>query len=566
MLLILLSWVYIFLTCVSLGSGLSKWLKISTADVVFTPILGLFGVTLLASSWAFFGPISLTFHIVLFLISVFFGYQNKTELKYLFQIALTEFHSFSKSIKWLFISSSFLILAQSATLPYIIDNETYYIQTIKWLNEYGFVKGLANLHLFFGQTSAWHIAQSVYNFSFLYDRFNDLNGFCLLLANFFAFRKLQQFIMHRNKTDLLFGLFPLTYVFLFQFVNAPSPDFPVYVLSFLIFSLFLEKNESNKREVFNKIVVLAVFASFIKITAVILLLFPLSIFFSNYKTVNQRSVQIKLITTVTVLIAVIKNITLTGYPLFPLAFQPFPDLNYKIPTEIMDFFFSKSMMHSFYLPNSRFENASFWDFIGLYFFNNGINSIIAITTVVFVILGPILIYKYRLPKTIWTIYAAFIILLGLLCCSSPQYRFYVYFTLFFGLLLLALLLKKVRHIILLEILSIAVIGILLFLPVSFKALTVNPFLANNSVFHFKNILIPEPNTKYQLEFKGDSRGNMKFNTPVDSSLFWMNGNGKLPCVNSVQLIYFETNFHLMPQQRSNNLADGFYSQKLTGHD
>ena len=52
------------------------------------------------------------------------------------------------TIKMLLLFSSLLLLAQSATSPFIIDNETYYIQTIKWLNEYGFVSGLANLHLF----------------------------------------------------------------------------------------------------------------------------------------------------------------------------------------------------------------------------------------------------------------------------------------------------------------------------------------------------------------------------------------------------------------------------------
>jgi len=44
-------------------------------------------------------------------------------------------------------------LAQSAGAPYMIDNETYYIQTIKWLDQYGLVPGLANLHFFLSQMS-----------------------------------------------------------------------------------------------------------------------------------------------------------------------------------------------------------------------------------------------------------------------------------------------------------------------------------------------------------------------------------------------------------------------------
>ena len=59
-----------------------------------------------------------------------------------------------------------LIIAQCSTAPFVIDNETYYIQTIKWLNEYGFVRGLANLHISLGQCSGWHILQSAFSFSF----------------------------------------------------------------------------------------------------------------------------------------------------------------------------------------------------------------------------------------------------------------------------------------------------------------------------------------------------------------------------------------------------------------
>jgi len=93
-----------------------------------------------------------------------------------------------------------LIIAQCSTAPYVIDNESYYIQTIKWLNEYGYVKGLANLHIFFGQTSGWHIAQSAFNLSFLYPNFNDLSGFCLLLGNLFAILKLNSYFSNENKT------------------------------------------------------------------------------------------------------------------------------------------------------------------------------------------------------------------------------------------------------------------------------------------------------------------------------------------------------------------------------
>ena len=247
MILILLSWLYIFFTAFSLGIAFSKMLRIKQFDLVVIAILGLFSVTLLATAWAFFGPIALEFHVFLVLLSVFFLYKNKSNFTSILKETVSQIKSFSFSVKILFAISSLLVLAQSTTLPFIIDNESYYIQTIKWLNEYGFVKGLANLHLFFGQTSGWHITQSVYSFSFLYDKFNDLNGFCMLLGNLFAFQKLQSYFTKGNRIDLLFGLLPLTYAFLFQFISSPSPDFPVYIFAFILFSMYIQNEAAGRR-------------------------------------------------------------------------------------------------------------------------------------------------------------------------------------------------------------------------------------------------------------------------------------------------------------------------------
>ena len=152
--------------------------------------------------------------------------------------------------------------------------QSYYIQTIKWINEFGFVKGIVNLHFFLGQTSGWHITQSVFNFSFLYSNFNDLSGFVMLLGTVFSIQKLQEFYQNKNSNYLLIGLFPITSIFLFQFISAPSPDIPVYVLSFIIFFYFLENFKKCTVEVFNLIVILILFTLYIKNTTLTFVRIP----------------------------------------------------------------------------------------------------------------------------------------------------------------------------------------------------------------------------------------------------------------------------------------------------
>ena len=564
MILILLSWVYIFFTAFSFGIAFSKVIRIKQFDVVVTTILGLFSVTLLATIWVFFAPIAIGFHVILCLLTFFFWYKNKITFESTLINTVVQINSFTKTIQILFIISCFLISAQSATLPFIIDNESYYIQTIKWLNEYGLVKGLANLHLFLGQTSGWHITQSVYSLSFLYDKFNDLNGFCMLLVNFFAFQKLHSYFSKGDRMDLLFGLLPLTYAFLFQFISAPSPDFSVYIFAFILFSMYVQNKVTE--DTFSIITILTLFAIFIKITAVVLLLFPIILLLKHFAILKKRFLLLSCLVGLVLMLFVLKNTMLTGYPLFPLLCFRMDDLDYTVPSLIMDFFFSKSVMNSFYIDNAAFPSASLLELGKHYFLFNGMSGYIGIVSLLTLLVTPIVIIKKNLPKSVWTIYFAFLVLVILLCNSSPQYRFYVYFTLFFLLLLLSLWINNPKWILRFYTASMFLVGVLVFVPLSFGSLTANALLLQNSTFHLKNIIIPEPNSKWKQEYKGGSVGNMSYHSPVDTSFFWVTSNGNLPCVNDTQIKYFEQGFFYIPQQRSIDLNDGFYAQKVSEHE
>ena len=560
MIVILLSWCYIFFISITFGVTFLKFIRLEAHNTAITSISGLFCVTVLASFWTLFAPISLNFQITLLLTSLLLLLKRKGDfLSVLYSIKYT-FKAFPFGLKVLFFVSSLLILVQSATLPFIIDNETYYIQTIKWLNEYGFVPGLANLHLFFGQTSGWHITQSVFSFSFLFDRFNDLNGYCLLLVNFWAFSKLHSYFSTKNQLDLVFGLLPITYIFLFQFVNSPSPDLPVYLFGLILFSLYLDEDN------FILITVFALFLVYIKITALIFLLFPGIILLKNYRILKNKLTIAVSLSIVVFTVFIIKNSILTGYPLFPMTFISLPNVNFIVPKDVVDFFFSQSMMHSFYMPFGSFENSSLSDFAKHYFLLNGLDSFIAISTLLLLLFSPIVISKYFSKTSIWGIYFNFLLLLALLILSSPQYRFYVYFTLFFSLLWFSLVVKSENMVLVSFSFNFILIAILVFVPLSLNSITNNKSLAHNSTFQFNNILIPEPNTKSNQKYQLLKKQNLEYYSPIQYNFFWITGNGKLPCANQEQIHYFETNFQIIPQLRGKNLEDGFYAKKVNTNE
>ena len=205
--------------------------------------------------------------------------------------------------------------------------------------------------------------------------------------------------------DLLFGLFPLTYVFLFQFASSPSPDLPVYLFAFILFSMFLKNEVTN--DSFLIITIFALFTVFIKITAFVLLLFPLILVVKHFAVVKKQLFSAVSLGVLVLLLLVLKNTMLTGYPLFPLLYFRMDDLDYTVPALIMNFFFSKSVMHSFYIDNAAFSDASLLDLAKHYFLLNGMSGYIGILSLLTLLVTPIIILKKQLPKALWTIYFVF---------------------------------------------------------------------------------------------------------------------------------------------------------------
>jgi hypothetical protein len=566
MFLILISWIYIAFTSVNIGVGVNQFLGNTSTNIYTTSIKGLFGSTLLASIWAIFYRINIEFHAVLLVLNLIVFLKFKTIIIECYIFAKKEFTKLSKGLKLYLLLISVLIIAQCASIPYIIDNETYYIQTIKWLNEYGFVKGLANLHIFLGQTSGWHITQSVFNFSFIYHKFNDLSGFCLLLGNFFAIEKLHNYFINQNKNHFLIGLLPIANVLFFQFISAPSPDLPVYILSFIAFLLFVEHYHSINQNSLTDLVVITLFIFYIKPTTFLLLLLPLFIVIKDHKKVSKLLFQSFTLGLFTLALFITKNIILTGYPLFPLTSFSFHNYDCKVPSEMVDFYFNQQRLYRFFLTNEEFHSLSFWEKCSKWIFKGKISSFFNVLSLILVVIIPFFIRKYFHQKAYWILYGIMVVQLILLIITSPQFRFFIHFNLFFGFLLVASFHPNRKIIQLGLIVSIFLVSIMLFFPIKYSYLTQNQLIMDNSKFSKRNIVFPYQNSKLKTDFHTVKNGNLSYHSPESKTFFWANGNGKLPCVNANQIDYFGARFHYIPQWRTSDMKDGFYSKKWVSYD
>lgn len=561
MILILLSWIYIVFTTINIGFYTNKKLQLKNSNFVIFSILGLFATTIFASIWAVFGRINIEFHLIFLILNIGIYFSFKNEIQILYKSFFLELKALTLSLKIALLFIFILILAQCASIPYIIDNESYYIQTIKWINEYGFVKGVANLHLFLGQTSGWHITQSVFNFSFLYNKFNDLSGFCLLLGNIYAFFRLNSYFKNNETNHLIIGFLPLVNIFFFTFISTPSPDLPVYILSLIIFFKFINHYEKLNPETFNLITILILFTIFIKTTSIILVLIILVLFIKHYKILIQKITQPLIIGLVVLSLFLIKNTTISGYPLFPSVFDPF-SFDFQIPAPIAHFYYDETKRAAFSLTENQYNSLNTFEIFKVWISRPGLHGIFNKAILFLLVIIPVFIFKFFNKKSFWILYGILFSQMILLFLSSPQYRFFINAILLFSFLIAACILNTKRKILISLYLSLLILTVIIMTPFNLSLFTSNIYLKNNSTFSLNEIIFPYKNSKFDNDYEIIKNGNLQYNSPINSVFFWGTGDGELPCVNKEQIKYFEMYYKIKPQMRTTNLKDGFYSKNI----
>jgi len=562
MLLIAVSWFYIFLASTLVGLFIQQKLKLPFQALIIQ-FLGWFGIALLATVYAFFFPLNGIFHLILFCLLALLGYiYRKTFLK-LIQDLWKLFKNLKIGFKVFISLISVLILAKCASAPYILDNESYYIQTIKWFNEYGFVKGLVNLHYFLGQASGWHILQAVFNFNFIYANFNDLSGYCLLWANLYSVKLISDYYKDPSQKSLLFfAAFPLLNVLFFSFIAAPSPDIAVYVLSWYIFYLIFKFYKNFTAQQITLISLLSFFLIFIKLPHVYMAFVLVFIYIKEYKKIKKVLLLLLTFGGATLGLLLVKNIILTGYPLFPSSLFSYTLANYKMPEDLMTFLNSSVHSTAFKLSSRAYKSMNnlelFYHWINLPKLHGLFNKLVLLLAVIV----PFFIVKMKSKKSSWFLYAIALLQLLILGLTSPQYRFFLSIIFLFISLLSLYFLQHKKIISSLLVLSIIGVMIHTFFSFSLNSFTNNPFATQSSSFELKQIVVPHKNSRYSFEYEYLSLDNLDYYSPKGNKFFWNTGDGPLPAVNKDQIDYFKENFRYIPQQRGESLKEGFYSKKI----
>lgn len=246
------------------------------------------GIFLLAVFWqilAFFVPISLYIEIFcsVFGLFLFFYYKQYKSLFYFVRGDLISILSFV-----------LLTVFFASFAPFVPDYFGYYVPTIKWISEYGLVKGIVNLDWMLGQMSVWHVFQA--GFSHFLDPFLRINVVIAVMFFFYILEKKQWFYL-------------LFYPIFYFFIQSPSPDLPTFIISLIILNEILLGNKKDAL-----LLGLSALVFCIKPTMIWL---PMFSFFYSF-LIRKQNIRFSYLGVFIIFLYVIKNVWTTGFPFFPV--------------------------------------------------------------------------------------------------------------------------------------------------------------------------------------------------------------------------------------------------------
>jgi len=541
MLFVLLIWLLNISIVLSLGNILNSLLfKKDKRMPDFVLINGLFAYML--SIWVvlYFRGLGLNIQLFFVLFSflyLFFHPELLIEIKN----SLKNLSYHSKAC--LFLIGIVSLMLSSATSS-IRDNETYYIQTIKWANEYGFFKGIINIHPFLGQFSGWHILQSGLNFPYKNYAFNDLNGLFFFI---FVFYWLLQTQKKTREREYWLVLFPISSIFLIFFIDSPSPDLAVILLSFIVFDLFIKNYKRLNFLLFVEMLLLSGFSFLIKPTAIITLFLVLILWIHHYKQMRKKSLIIMLSFLFIMFLWGTKNYVITGYVFYPFHFMGNlfkPEWQY--PQELMHYMSQLGKEENRAL---HFNSQIFYEFLE-WLRQPGVHQVINSFFILLLILFPlILLFKKQSDiylKPYWVIYLVGVSYFGTILFISPNFRFFLAIFLF---LLLSLILFLVPKSFLKPWIAI---NWIFFLFMGF-------WLSFHHHFTYKNLLFPQSVSSIKAPFSTKNKKDLQYHYPADKQLFWETGNAPLPAVQPRQIFFFKKYFGFVPHKSKKNKY--YYTQR-----
>lgn len=346
MLTLLLAHIIITVSCLWTGYLFYRFILKSKEEkpVIFYAITGLITFTLISQLAALFIPVGFYFTAILLLLLILSAILLKKQSVVFFRQLLNELNSLPYYAKTLLAVLWLVILLINAGPVMMDDTESYHIQLIKWIQEYGSVPGIANLHERYGFNSSWFCSIAFFSSAPAdLNLFTAINGVISLWFSFYLIKSATRFVTENNSraAAALIAVLILSLV-IWPMIRSNSAttnyDFITTVLVFILFTeSFLKKQKENSFSFSAEWIIWPVYLFTIRIINFPLLLLSIFALYYIIKNGNWKKCLSPVIYCLFLVVPLlVRNVILSGYLFYPSPYFDFFNVDWKADPLMME--------------------------------------------------------------------------------------------------------------------------------------------------------------------------------------------------------------------------------------
>ena len=375
MLSIIANWIYmgvlVFIVGMALMQGytvlmkkVNKMEELPSFGIGHVLFVGILGTTIYAQLFSIFYRVNIEANIILVVMALIYVlWQRKYMVKTL--SSWNREFLFLGKWKWLvyvIIGVAVVAFALSGAGPAkLIDTDWYHAQTIRWIEEYGCVKGVANLFYALGFNNAQHYFDALFSMVWVFGQsLKATGGFLGLVIFIHGLLRVVRWNKHDIHIADMLAVWEVAYsIIVTAFFADPYVDTLPNILVLFIMTEWIALLEEKKEDTvwFGFYCLLAVFAVVCKTSVAMVVLLTI---YAVYLLIKQKkSVQIVMYLGLGFIIALpflITNVLTSGYLIYLLSAIDIFDVKWKIDPAILQY--SVDNMVAFArMPGASMEEA-----------------------------------------------------------------------------------------------------------------------------------------------------------------------------------------------------------------
>lgn len=341
MLTIFLNWIYILFTVFSLGFAFSRFVRkvlhyqIKRVDSIL--MTGLIIAAVYAQIFSLFYRVNVEANVILTAVCILFCIVMRKEMLRFIRGSFRECSLIRRILIPVLMLAWCFYTSRGYTLP---DMNEYYGQCIRWIEEYGVVKGLGNMLARVGYNSSIFALTALYSMKFLLGvSLHTVDGFIAFVLSITVldlgkcFKRRKMLLSDFARVGAVYYLTTII-----DEVLAPSSDYAVMCTVFFIVIKWLTQLEEAEEESRGNITpyallcVAGAYALTLKVTAGLILILILKPAYCLLKEKRWKEIVIYLsLGLLTAVPWLWRTVIITGWLLYPLPELDLFDVDWKMP-------------------------------------------------------------------------------------------------------------------------------------------------------------------------------------------------------------------------------------------